>query len=112
MDRAFAFTEPQPVLLDDSEPVTVGVYPAGVGYPVTDVHDDDGETWVTISLPTADEPIESEFPDYVGQFVDHADGPKPEIVSIEEAARRFPEFLSPEDVEAFAEAERLRDEWR
>ncbi|WP_029260286.1 hypothetical protein [Microbacterium sp. Cr-K29] len=95
MTNGFAFHEAQPVIDEDEKglPIVV-VYPAGAPYPVAGV--DDG--WVIVLLPSAGGDIESSFPASAGAFTD-VPGPVPAtLLSYRDAAERFPDLISAEEL--------------
>lgn len=88
------------------------MYPSGHGYAVVDAFTDDGQQWLVLQLPCTEDPVESEFPEWAGKFVDTADGGLPEIIGFLEAAARFPGLIPPEEVENFRQVERSFEEWQ
>lgn len=108
MTNGFAFHEAQPVIDEDEEGLPiVAVYPAGAAYSVAGV--DDG--WVDLLLPSAGGDIESSFPESVGTLTD-APAPAPAtLLSYRDAAKRFPNFISAEDLADYEAAAKVIAEW-
>ncbi|WP_157538044.1 hypothetical protein [Microbacterium sp. Root280D1] len=108
MSSGFAFHEAQPVIDEDEDGLPiVAAYPAGAAYAVAGV--DDG--WVHVLLPSAGGDIESSFPESVGTLTD-ASAPAPAtLVPYREAAERFPDLISADDLADYEAAARAIAEW-
>jgi hypothetical protein len=108
MTNGFAFHEPQPVIDEDEDGLPiVAVYPAGAAYSVAGVEDG----WVNVLLPSAGGDIESSFPESVGTMTD-APAPVPAtLVPYREAAERFPDLISTDDLADYEAAAKAIAEW-
>lgn len=109
MSSGFAFHDPQPVILEDRDGLPiVGVYPAGAAYPVSSV---DGD-WVEVLLPSDDGDVPSSFPTSVGALTDAPAPVAPTMVAYREAAKRYPELVTAEDLADYEAAATSIADWR
>lgn len=109
MTNGFAFHESQPVIDEDEDGLPiVAVYPAGAAYPVAG----SGGGWVSVLLPSDGGDIESSFPESVGTLTD-APAPAPAtLVPYRDAAKRYPDLISAEELESYEAAAKSIAEWR